>query len=101
MTTLRWAPLGGDPTPGEPRAFAVLATPLSDDASAAGDACSTLHRLATSVDGTVWRGDAADAFLAELEELPPQLEKLHDSYQRASEALGVYGRVLVGLQEEA
>lgn len=101
MTTLRWAPLGGNPTPGEPRAFAELAARLSDDASAAGEACSTLRRLATSVDDRVWRGEAADAFLAEMGELPPQLEKLHNSYQRASEALAVYGRVLAGLQEEA
>ncbi|MGH8906310.1 MAG: WXG100 family type VII secretion target [Egibacteraceae bacterium] len=61
----------------------------------------TLKGLRDQLDDTVWRGEAADAFRQRIDELPPKLDKLHASYEKASQALGAYGKTLTDLQARA
>jgi uncharacterized protein YukE len=49
----------------------------------------------------IWSGDAADAFRDRIDKLPIRLEKLHNSFDKASDGLGVYGRTLEELQTDA
>ncbi|MGH8905777.1 MAG: WXG100 family type VII secretion target [Egibacteraceae bacterium] len=101
VATLSWAALGGDPAPGDPGAFDGLARAFSTTAGNAGEAQSRLNAFAASVDDSIWRGEAADAFREKIAELPPRLAKLHDSYQAASEGMGGYARALGDLQSQA
>jgi hypothetical protein len=57
--------------------------------------------LALNADNTIWRGVAADVFRDDLGKLPERLDKLHDSYHEASEALRIYGVSLRQLQSDA
>ncbi len=101
VTTLSWDLVGGDPAPGDPRAYGELARDLKDTAESAQRASDRLRRFTTSVDASIWRGDAADAFRDKLGEFPPQLAKLQRSYASASEAMAGYGRTLDDLQDRA
>ena len=60
-----------------------------------------MRSLALNADDAVWRGDAADAFREDIGELPKRLDKLHNSYHEASEALRIYGVSLRQLQARA
>lgn len=98
---LGWEAVGGDPAPGDPGAFDELAQRFAATAGNAREAHGRLSRLAGSVDESIWRGEAADAFRAEIAELPPLLAKLHDSYQAASQGMAAYGGHLRELQAQA
>lgn len=101
MTALDWGLVGGDPAPGEPAAFSSLSSSFSRTARNAEDSNRQLARLASGVDSSIWKGEAADAFRDKIEELPEQLAKLTDSYASASGALATYARVLADLKARA
>ncbi|MEW6471965.1 MAG: putative T7SS-secreted protein [Actinomycetota bacterium] len=100
-TAPEWELVGGDPTPGDPCAYDTLSSFFGETAHRAGEVSCWLRRLAEGTDETIWRGEAADAFRADISELPRKLDKLHDSYQDASEALLSYGARLRQLQGQA
>jgi hypothetical protein len=62
MTTLSWDALGGDPAPGDPAAYEELARSFSETAEKAGSAHAKLNTFSSSVDESIWSGEAADAF---------------------------------------
>lgn len=101
MPTLTWGALGGDPTPGEPAAFDELKDGFSQTSANAGEAHTKLVAFKSSVDPTIWRGESADAFRGKISDLPPKLQKLHDSYAAAAGAMAGYARALRDLQAEA
>ena len=101
MTSLRWEALGPSPVAGEPAAFDELSRSFADTAANAADARRQLERLAGSVDSSIWRGETAEAFRGRIDELPPRLGKVADSYRVAADGLARYGRVLEDLQARA
>ena len=100
MATLTWAAID-DAAPGDPGAYAGLATDFAATSEDARAARALLERFGAAVDASVWRGEAAEACRAEIGELPPKLAKLADSYAKASEGMATYGRVLEDLQGQA
>src|SRR5262245_56047888 len=88
---LEWELVGGDPTPGNPEAYSSLSDFFEGTAQNAEEAARRLRSMALNCDDSVWRGDAADAFREDLGQLPQKLDKLHNSYHEASEALRIYG----------
>jgi len=101
MPTLTWDALGGDPTPGDPTAYDELDTGFSQTSANAGEAHGKLTRFQSSVDSNIWRGESADAFRDKISDLPPKLQKLHDSYVTAAGAMAGYARILRDLQAQA
>lgn len=101
MTFPQWDLVGGDPARGDPCAFEGLRSHFWSAAECAGNAATRLRHVGQSVDCSVWRGESADAFAAQLAELPGQLAKLQESYARASLAARTYGNTLRGLQTRA
>ena len=107
MPTLTWSAAGpergggSNPAPGQPEAYEGLARAFETTADHAGEARATLTAFTTSVGSDVWRGQAADAFRDGIDELPPKLVKLADSYARASGAMAAYARTLGELQARA
>ena len=101
MPTLTWSAATPNPAPGQPEAYEGLARAFETTAEHAGEAHATLTAFATSVGSDVWRGEAAEAFRGNIDELPPKLAKLADSYARGSAAMGAYARTLRGLQARA
>jgi uncharacterized protein YukE len=100
-TAPEWELVGGDPAPGDPCAYDRLAGFFGETAANAGEVSCWLRRLVSGTDDSIWRGAAADAFRADITEVPKKLDKLHDSYHEASEALRYYGVRLRELQGEA
>lgn len=100
-TAPEWELVGGDPTPGDSRAYETLSGFFGETADNAGQVSCWMRRLIAGTDDSIWRGEAAEAFRSDLGELPKKLDKLHDSYQEASEALRCYGVRLRELQGEA
>ena len=96
-----WALVGGDPAPGEPAAYDDLAAAFRRTSSNAGHAHKRLSDLKDMVDENIWKGDAADAFREQIGKLPKDLERLHNSYEAAADAMAAYGSTLRTLQTEA
>jgi uncharacterized protein YukE len=86
---------------GSPAAYAMLAAALDEVAVNASEVRSDLELIRRNVDGSIWRGSAADSFADEIGKLPDQLTKLFDSYSSAAEALFTYGVTLEGLRRQA
>jgi uncharacterized protein YukE len=100
-TAPEWELVGGDPAPGDPCAYETLSGFFGETADNAEQVNCWLRGLARGVDDTIWRGDAANAFREDIDELPKKLDKLYLSYHEASEALRCYGVRLRELQGEA
>lgn len=101
MVVRNWGLVGGDPAPGEPRAYEELSGILGRTATNAENAHKRLSDLKESVDDSIWKGEAADAFKEQVGKLPGDLEKLFESYRAAADAMGEYGRTLTTLKEKA
>jgi uncharacterized protein YukE len=87
--------------PGSPAAFFGLAAGFSEVALTASEVLSDLNLIRGQVDSSIWRGDAAEAFVDEIGKLPSQLEKLHSSYSSASLCMRAYGTSLADLRLRA
>lgn len=101
MTTLSWDLVDGNPAPGDRTVYRELSKDLAGTARRAETALRRLNHFGRSLDESVWRGEAADAFRAKIKALPPQLEKLYRSYGTASRSMAIYGGVLDDLQPRA
>ena len=100
MATLTWAAVD-DAAPGDPGAYAGLASDFNETAENARQARALLERFGAGLDASVWRGEAADAFRDEIGKLPPKLAKLADSHATAAAGMATYGRVLEDLRAQA
>lgn len=90
--------LGFDPTPGDVERTRSLARQLGDLHSELNTTVSELDRLDTGA----WKGEAAKAFISHIDhDVTPLIKKAHDSFGRASGALGRWAEQLHGLQSEA
>lgn len=101
MAVRNWNVVGGNPAPGDPAAYDELAGRLRRTASNAENAHRRLSSLKDSVDDSIWKGEAADAFKEQIGKLPGDLKKLFESYEAAADAMAGYGRTLTTLQTEA
>lgn len=101
MATLTWDAVGGHPAPGDPGAYDELARGFSQTASDAAEAKRKLESFSRGVDDSIWRGESARAFRDKIDQLPGRLQKLHASYEAASDGMAGYGRSLRDLQREA
>lgn len=101
MTAGDWQPFGGDPAPGDPWAAGVLAATFGNIAETGRRALSTLHGVANSSDGSVWRGPSADAFHSHLAQTPGQLQQMVTSHETASQAMAAFSASLSGYQDQA
>jgi uncharacterized protein YukE len=101
MVVRNWGLVGGDPAPGDPVAYDQLAGALRRTADNAANSHKRLSDLKESVDDSIWKGKAADAFREQIGKLPKDLEKLFESYGAAADAMAEYGWTLKALQTEA
>jgi uncharacterized protein YukE len=84
--------LGADPSE-----VAALASGFGAIASTAGNAATALRGGHGKL---VWEGQAADSFRRNLYGIPPDLDKIHESYSQAANALNSYERELAGDQSQ-
>jgi uncharacterized protein YukE len=96
-----WDLVGGNPAPGDPTAYDELAGALRRTSTNAENAHKRLSSLKDSVDDSIWKGDAADAFKEQIGKLPGDLQKLFESYEAAADAMAEYGRKLTTFQTDA
>lgn len=83
-----WSPLDlhEDPTPGDPWEVADLARRFRETAKAVEDAVEGLGRLHAGD----YKGKGGDAFRKRTKDLAGHLQKIHERYQEAHEALAAY-----------
>jgi uncharacterized protein YukE len=93
--------LPGDPTPGDPGRVRVLARSAGRMAEDAEDAHRAVRGLAGDGAVLTWLGAAGDVFRGALDDFPPMLDKLHDSYDQAADALRWWAGRLEDLQAGA
>ncbi|MGH9041158.1 MAG: hypothetical protein ACRDZ3_13110 [Acidimicrobiia bacterium] len=86
-----WEIVGGDPAPGDPTAFEVLAGFFADTAADAAEVEGRLRRLAEGTDDSIWQGEAADAFREEIGKLPGPLENSTGATSRPRRPCGSTG----------
>ena len=96
-----WELIGGDPAPGDPSAVSSLAVVFATTADNAKDVRDRLVRLKDGATDAIWRGDTAGAFRDRIDKMPEHLEKLDQSYRRASQGLDAYARELRDLKADA
>src|SRR5688500_6435391 len=96
-----WELIGGDPAPGDPAAVTRLEGDLGSTADNARDVRDRLVRLKDGATGAIWRGDTADAFRDRIDKMPEHLQKLDESYRKASKGLDAYARELRDLKRDA
>ncbi|MBD0734659.1 putative T7SS-secreted protein [Streptomyces sp. CBMA29] len=90
--------LGFDPTPGDVERTRSLARQIGDVHTELSTTVSELGRL----DCGYWKGEAARAFISHIDsDVTPLIKKAHDSFGRASSALGRWAEQLHGFQAEA
>ena len=90
--------LGFDPTPGDVERTRDLARQLGGLHTELTTTVGELDRL----DCGCWKGEAAKAFVAHIDkDVTPLIKKAHDSFGRASSALGKWADQLHGFQAEA
>ncbi|GAB2919462.1 DUF6531 domain-containing protein [Streptomyces mayteni] len=87
-----WSPvdLDSDPTPGDPEEVRELADGLQAFADDVGEALGRIRAMADDRAVLEWAGRSADAFRAEFDGVPGNLEKLQTSYDLAARALRDY-----------
>jgi uncharacterized protein YukE len=98
---MSWSLVGGNPTPGDPDAVTRIASDFEDVSSDAAECQRQLTRIRDDWESAIWRGDAADAFRRNIDELPNDLGKLTASYRLAGGALRRYAGDLRSAQEQA
>ena len=81
----------------DPFEVAALASRIGAIASTAGNAATALRGGHGKL---VWEGQAADSFRRNLYGIPPDLDKIHESYSQAANALNSYERELAGDQSQ-
>ncbi|MGY1831652.1 hypothetical protein ACI8AA_14665 [Geodermatophilus sp. SYSU D01180] len=96
-----WELVGGHPAPGSPDAVRSAASAMAQVAELAGDARHVFSQSAGRLDPSVWRGSAADAFRADIDDLPDRLREVSDSHRKAAAALRRFGDELEDLRFEA
>ncbi len=98
-----WSVLGlsSDPTPGDPERIKRLAERLETFADDAAEALSTIRGMVESDSLATFVGLTADAFKERFEKVPPNLTKLHTSYDLAAAALATYWPKLEDAQRDA
>lgn len=97
-----WTSVGGDPAPGDPPGIRTIARRYDQVSRNAEDAKVALEGLRRDADGSLWKGDAADRFAAELDgDVLDNLRKLQTSYALASATLEAYAATLERIQQEA
>ncbi|MDT0307400.1 RHS repeat-associated core domain-containing protein [Streptomyces sp. DSM 44917] len=87
-----WSPvdLDRDPTPGDPEEIRELAEELQDFADDVGEALGRIRGMASDRAVQEWAGLSAEAFRAEFDGVPGNLDKLQRSYDMAADALARY-----------
>jgi hypothetical protein len=95
----RYPTLGFDPAPGDVGEAHRLDRALQGVLTTLSSCSQTLGQVGG--DGRAWRGEAADAFAAELRELLPHLRRAEDGHREAQRALRRWADVLGGLQSSA
>jgi hypothetical protein len=98
MTASPYPNLGFDPCPGDLPGYQALAAYAGRSAATLAKAVQTL----ASAGPQEWRGQAADAFRAHVDQdVLPLARKAGDSVGRAATALRTWATTLAGLQDEA
>ncbi|MFE0688431.1 DUF6531 domain-containing protein [Streptomyces xiamenensis] len=98
-----WSPVGmtSDPTPGDPDRVEELADKLLAFADDVADAQDKLRNLMGDSLLDTFTGETADAFGEQMEKVPPNLAKLHESHELAGQALATYWPKLRQAQADA
>ncbi|SFD59172.1 DUF6531 domain-containing protein [Streptomyces aidingensis] len=98
-----WSPLDmdQDPTPGDPSRIEQLGNKFTTFADDVYDALQKVRTLGE--DGTLaaFVGESADSYRDKFDKVPPNLEKLHTSYDLAGQALLTYAPKLEDAQRDA
>jgi Tuberculosis necrotizing toxin len=94
-------PTGSDPTPGSPWGVRSLSARLGSVGDDAADAERGVRSLAGDQAVLSWVGLTGDVFRGAIDDFPGQLQKLADSFHRASSALGSWASDLEGAQSQA
>ena len=97
MAVREFPALGFDPAPGDAAALNSAAADVTGAGTVFSDASANVAELNSSA----WTGDAADAFRAQLDDLPRDLDLAADSHRTAAKALSDYGSGLVARQRRA
>ncbi|MDT0309576.1 RHS repeat-associated core domain-containing protein [Streptomyces sp. DSM 44917] len=82
--------LDRDPTPGDPEEIRQLSEELQDFADDVGEALGRIRGMASDRAVQEWAGLSAEAFRAEFDGVPGNLDKLQRSYDMAADALARY-----------
>ncbi|MDT0305527.1 DUF6531 domain-containing protein [Streptomyces sp. DSM 44917] len=82
--------LDRDPTPGDPEEIRELAEELQEFADDVGEALGRIRGMASDRAVQEWAGLSAEAFRAEFDGVPGNLDKLQRSYDMAADALARY-----------
>ncbi|MFD5319778.1 toxin glutamine deamidase domain-containing protein [Streptomyces sp. NPDC127098] len=87
-----WSPvdMDSDPTPGDPDDVRYLADELQTFADEVGEALGRVRGMAEERAVLDWAGLSAEAFRAEFDGVPGNLQKLQTSYDMAAQALQTY-----------
>jgi hypothetical protein len=98
-----WSVVGmtSDPTPGDPERVRQLADRLQEFADDAEEALSKTKALLEEETLATFVGLRAEAFRDRFEKVPPNLTKLHTSYDLAAAALSRYWPLLEDAQSDA
>jgi len=83
----RYPGLGFDPLPGDPEVARSLA---SDAAVLAGRLHDQAGFLRNAAEPEQWSGEAADAFAAQLGELPAEMDRMGDAFDQLAAQLRIY-----------
>jgi RHS repeat-associated protein len=93
--------MNSDPTPGDPDRVRELAEKLQAFADDASDALGKVRDLVGDDSMAQFVGQTAEAFKDRFDKVPPNLTKLHTSYDLAAEALARYWPKLEDAQRDA
>ncbi|WP_042412669.1 putative T7SS-secreted protein [Streptacidiphilus anmyonensis] len=93
-----WPGLGFDPAPGSVASVAQLAQAMTASQRQLTEA---LHLISSVGQGGTWTGDAANAFLSRVGELPRHLQQAEDSFGAAAHELTGWQSQLASLQQKA
>jgi RHS repeat-associated protein len=93
--------MNSDPTPGDPDRVRELAEKLQAFADDASDALTKVRDLVGDESLASFVGQTAEAFKDRFDKVPPNLTKLHTSYDLAAQALARYWPKLEDAQRDA
>lgn len=97
-----WTLVGGDPAPGDVGLVGEAAGAFDRMALRAGEASEALTRLVGQIDsGEIWAGRAADTWVEQARQAPPDLDKVRTSFGEAANAIRTYAVELDGAQVAA